>query len=103
MAILKSRGDVAATIFVILSYASIILLFYCLRRFETAAPPGCRTMGRRSALGIILFAIPMSVSALAVHNVQADAVSKALVLVSYAGLLTGVSLFLGTFNERRRP
>ncbi|KAJ1258012.1 hypothetical protein BS78_10G040900 [Paspalum vaginatum] len=38
LAIRRSRGDVGATIFVIVSYASLVLLFYCLRRFETAPP-----------------------------------------------------------------
>ncbi|TVT97338.1 hypothetical protein EJB05_57406, partial [Eragrostis curvula] len=38
IAIGKSRGDTAATIFVITSYACLVLLFYLLRRFEAAAP-----------------------------------------------------------------
>jgi hypothetical protein len=38
-AIHRSWGDAAATIFVIASYASLVLLFYFLRLFETA-PPG---------------------------------------------------------------
>jgi apolipoprotein N-acyltransferase len=38
IAIRKSRGDTAATIFIVASYACLVLLFYCLRRFETAAP-----------------------------------------------------------------
>ncbi|TVU01005.1 hypothetical protein EJB05_53550, partial [Eragrostis curvula] len=38
IAIRKSRGDAAATIFVITSYACLVLLFYCLRLFEAAAP-----------------------------------------------------------------
>ncbi|KAJ1258002.1 hypothetical protein BS78_10G040200 [Paspalum vaginatum] len=37
MAIYKSWGDAAATIFVMMSYFSFVLLFYCLRRFEKAA------------------------------------------------------------------
>ncbi|WVZ82510.1 hypothetical protein U9M48_029781 [Paspalum notatum var. saurae] len=45
MAIFKSWGDAAATIFVILSYACLVLLFYCLRRFEMA-PPGSATRDR---------------------------------------------------------
>jgi apolipoprotein N-acyltransferase len=39
LAIHRSWGDAAATIFVIASYASLVLLFYFLRLFETA-PPG---------------------------------------------------------------
>ncbi|CAN6172515.1 unnamed protein product [Urochloa humidicola] len=39
MAIHSSRGDAMATIFVITSYASFVLLFHCLRWFA-AAPPG---------------------------------------------------------------
>ncbi|XP_062230226.1 uncharacterized protein LOC133927854 [Phragmites australis] len=38
MAISRSRGDTAAISFVVASYASLVLLFYSLRRFETAAP-----------------------------------------------------------------
>ncbi|WVZ82509.1 hypothetical protein U9M48_029779 [Paspalum notatum var. saurae] len=52
LAIRKSRGDVGATIFVILSYAGLILLFYCLRLFE-AAPP--RSAARdRAKVGVWL-------------------------------------------------
>jgi hypothetical protein len=38
IAVRKSRGDAAATIFVLASYACLVLLFDCLRRFEAAAP-----------------------------------------------------------------
>jgi hypothetical protein len=36
IAIQRSWGDTAATVFVIASYASLVLLFYFLRLFETA-------------------------------------------------------------------
>ncbi|CAN6191214.1 unnamed protein product [Urochloa humidicola] len=38
LAISKSRGDAAAVLFVIASYLSLVLLFYCLRWFEESAP-----------------------------------------------------------------
>jgi hypothetical protein len=34
----RSQGDAAATTFIIVSYACLVLLFYFLRRFETVAP-----------------------------------------------------------------
>ncbi|GJN00923.1 hypothetical protein PR202_ga18150 [Eleusine coracana subsp. coracana] len=37
VAVRKSRGDTAATVFILASYACLVLLYYCLRRFETAA------------------------------------------------------------------
>ncbi|CAN6215111.1 unnamed protein product [Urochloa humidicola] len=37
LAISKSRGD-AAVLFVLASYLSLVLLFYCLRWFEESAP-----------------------------------------------------------------
>nr|CAB3466992.1 unnamed protein product [Digitaria exilis] len=40
----RSCGDVAATLFVLALYASFVLLFCCLRRFE-AAPPGSAAEG----------------------------------------------------------
>ncbi|CAL5051019.1 unnamed protein product [Urochloa decumbens] len=38
VAIYRSQGDVAAVSFVMASYASLLMLFYCLRRFEAALP-----------------------------------------------------------------
>ncbi|KAF8732873.1 hypothetical protein HU200_015221 [Digitaria exilis] len=40
----RSCGDAAATLFVLALYASFVLLFCCLRRFE-AAPPGSAAEG----------------------------------------------------------
>jgi hypothetical protein len=45
LAIHRSWGDTAATVFVIASYASLVLLFCFLRLFETA-PPGSPARGR---------------------------------------------------------
>ncbi|RLN12118.1 hypothetical protein C2845_PM09G03180 [Panicum miliaceum] len=55
MAILRSRpGDTAATAaFVAASYAALLLLFYSLRRFETA-PPGSAGIRRRARIGVWL-------------------------------------------------
>ncbi|CAN6191208.1 unnamed protein product [Urochloa humidicola] len=39
VAVYRSQGDVAAVSFAFASYASLLMLFYCLRWFE-AAPPG---------------------------------------------------------------
>lgn len=38
IAIRRSRGEAAATVFVVVSYACLVLLFCCLRWFETATP-----------------------------------------------------------------
>ncbi|WVZ82539.1 hypothetical protein U9M48_029793 [Paspalum notatum var. saurae] len=77
-------GDPASVLFVTASYyVWLLLLLCCLRAFGRSTPRsppawvqaltrGCRTMDRQSALGIILFAIPMCVSALAVHDVWDD-------------------------------
>ena len=47
MAIHRSRGDAVATVLVVALYASLVLLFGCLRRFE-AAPPGSAAQDRAS-------------------------------------------------------
>ncbi|KAL6606624.1 hypothetical protein ACP70R_042277 [Stipagrostis hirtigluma subsp. patula] len=49
----RSRGDTSARIFVVASYASLVMLFRCLRRFE-AAPPESAARGRAKA-GVWLF------------------------------------------------
>jgi hypothetical protein len=38
MAVYRSNGDVGAISFVAFSYSVLVLLFYCLRRFETTPP-----------------------------------------------------------------
>ena len=53
LAIHRSWGDAAATIFVIASYASLVLLFYFLRLFETA-PPGSPAARGRARAGVWL-------------------------------------------------
>ena len=53
LAIHRSWGDAAATIFVIASYASLVLLFYFLRLFETA-PPGSPAARGRAKIGVWL-------------------------------------------------
>ncbi|KAL6606622.1 hypothetical protein ACP70R_042275 [Stipagrostis hirtigluma subsp. patula] len=53
IALHRSRGDAAATSFVVASYASLLLLFHCLRRFE-AAPPESEARDRAKA-GVWLF------------------------------------------------
>ncbi|CAL5051005.1 unnamed protein product [Urochloa decumbens] len=45
MAIVKSRGDAAATAFVVTSYATLLLLFYFLSSFE-ASPQGSAARDR---------------------------------------------------------
>ncbi|CAN6179352.1 unnamed protein product [Urochloa humidicola] len=45
LAIVKSRGDAAATAFVVTSYATLLLLFYFLRSFE-ASPQGFAARAR---------------------------------------------------------
>ncbi|CAL5045889.1 unnamed protein product [Urochloa decumbens] len=45
VAIYRSHGDVAAVSFVVASYACLLMLFYCLQRFE-AAPPGSPASNR---------------------------------------------------------
>lgn len=38
MAVYRSNGDVGSISFVVFSYLVLVLLFYCLRRFETTPP-----------------------------------------------------------------
>ena len=80
LAIHRSWGDAAATIFVIASYASLVLLFYFLRLFETAPPasPAAKKLG---------FGALILNSALAIYNSWDDAGSVAFVLVAVAALL----------------
>ncbi|CAN6208740.1 unnamed protein product [Urochloa humidicola] len=52
MAIKRSRGDPGAITFVVALYASLLLLFYCLRRFK-ASPPGSAARDR-AKLGVCL-------------------------------------------------
>ena len=80
LAIHRSWGDAAATIFVIASYASLVLLFYFLRLFETA-PPGSPAATKLGFGALILN------SALAIYNSWDDAGSVAFVLVAVAALL----------------
>lgn len=57
MALYRSRGDVAAVSFVVFSYVDLVLLFYCLRRYERAAAGSAQREWLKAAVWILTAAL----------------------------------------------
>ncbi|CAD6337766.1 unnamed protein product [Miscanthus lutarioriparius] len=106
LAIHRSWGDAAATIFVIASYTTLLLLFRCLRDYERAAPGSPARERARRAVWPLTTLLTLGVvncdMALAIHKARNNLVSTTCVLVTHAALLALVWLLVREFAGHAR-
>ncbi|CAL5045869.1 unnamed protein product [Urochloa decumbens] len=101
LAIRNSRGDAASVAFVLTAHAALVLLFLCLRSLERAlggdGAARNNMAGPYSALARVALAVMACNAAIDAYEGRHDALSAALVLACFSGLVILMGLFVREF------
>ncbi|XP_062223719.1 uncharacterized protein LOC133922407 [Phragmites australis] len=98
MALHRSRGDPGAVAFILFAYVDLVLLFYCLRRYERAEPGS----PLRDWLKVAVWLLTASLTLLFSYKVAAVMPAAVAVLVWVLGLATITGGFVAFFCSKRR-